>query len=188
MRIRTPVGDEVLEKLRAGSLVYLTGLLFTARDRTYQRILDTLRRRGRLPVNLNGHAIYHCGPLVRKVAGRYEVVSCGPTTSSRLDHLHAELLRRTGARLLIGKGEIGSEAAREISSLGSAYLCFTGGAGALAASFVKGVKGVYWEELGPEAMWILEVENFGPLVVMVDSKGRVFGQKTFKPQGKEIDG
>ena len=179
MKIYTPVEEKTLKKLRAGSLVYLTGTLFTARDKTYHKILETLQRGEKLPVDLTGQAIYHCGPLVKRVGEGYEVLSCGPTTSSRLDHLHAELLRRTGARLLIGKGGVGSRAAEGISKLGCAYLGFTGGAGALAASFVKRVGGVYWEELGPEAMWVLEVENFGPLVVMVDPKGRIFPAKTF---------
>jgi len=174
MKIQTPVDEKILRKLRAGSLVYLSGLLFTARDKTYRKILETLRGGEKLPVSLRNQAIYHCGPLVKKVGEGYEVLSCGPTTSSRLDHLHAEFLRKTGARLLIGKGGISQKAAREISNLGCAYLSFTGGAGALAASFVKRVKGVYWEELGPEAMWLLEVEEFGPLVVMVDTRGGTF--------------
>jgi tartrate/fumarate subfamily iron-sulfur-dependent hydro-lyase beta chain len=173
--ISTPVGEEI-RKLRAGSLVSLTGVLFTARDRTYRRILETLDRGGKLPVDLVGQALYHCGPLVRKVGGEYRVLSCGPTTSSRLDDLHAEVLRKTGARLMIGKGGIGPQAAREVATLGCVYLSFTGGAGALAASFVKRVRGVYWEELGPEAMWLLEVEGFGPLVVMVDTRGETFGE------------
>ena len=171
--IFTPVGEEI-RRLKAGSLVSLTGVLFTARDRTYQRILETLKNRKKLPVDLRGQALYHCGPLVRKVGGEYRVLSCGPTTSSRLDNLHAELLRKTGARLMIGKGGIGQRAAREVAGLGCVYLSFTGGAGALAASFVKRVREVYWEELGPEAMWALEVEGFGPLVVTVDTRGRSF--------------
>jgi tartrate/fumarate subfamily iron-sulfur-dependent hydro-lyase beta chain len=174
MKIQTPVEEKILRKLRAGSLVYLSGLLFTARDRTYRKILDTLQKGRKLPVDLRNQAIYHCGPLVRKVGEEYEVLSCGPTTSSRLDHLHGKLLRRTGARLLIGKGGVSQKAAGEISNLGCAYLSFTGGAGALAASFVKRVRRVCWEELGPEAMWLLEVEDFGPLVVMVDTKGNTF--------------
>ncbi|MEM2674402.1 MAG: FumA C-terminus/TtdB family hydratase beta subunit [Candidatus Hadarchaeales archaeon] len=169
--ILLPAGEE-LKRLRAGEFVRLTGLLYTARDRTYRKILETLRGGGSLPVDLRGGAVYHCGPIVVRRGGGYEVLSCGPTTSSRLDEMQEEFVRRTGVRILVGKGGMDPRVARRVSGLGCVYLAFTGGAGALAASFVRGVRGVHWPELGVEAMWVLEVREFGPLLVVVDAQGR----------------
>jgi fumarate hydratase subunit beta len=124
-------------------------------------------------VDFHGLAVYHMGPVVRKVGDGWEVISAGPTTSARIEAYEAEFLEKTGAKLVIGKGGMGAKTAEACKRLGTAYAIFTGGAGALAAKSIKKVKGVEWLDLGsPEALWILEVEEFGPLTVIIDSEGR----------------
>jgi len=171
-RFTTPLGDET-RKLRTSDIVYVTGTIITARDAAHRRALELLNRGEKIPVDFHGLAVYHMGPVVRKVGDGWEVISAGPTTSTRIEMYEAEFLEKTGAKLVIGKGGMGAKTAEACKKLGTAYAIFTGGAGALAAKSIKKVKGVEWLDLGsPEALWILEVEEFGPLTVIIDSEGR----------------
>jgi fumarate hydratase subunit beta len=171
-RFNTPIGEEV-RKLRMGDVLFLTGTVVTARDAGHRRALELLNKGEKLPVDLKGLAVYHMGPIVRKVGNDWTVYSAGPTTSTRLEAYEAEFLEKTGARVIVGKGGMGARTAEACKRLGSAYAIYTGGAGALAAKSIKKVKGVEWLDLGtPEALWILEVEDFGPLTVIIDPEGR----------------
>ena len=173
-RLVTPLGDEA-RKLRTGDIVYLTGTVITARDAAHRRTLELLNKGERIPVDFHGLAVYHMGPVVRKVGDGWEVISAGPTTSARIEAYEADFLEKTGAKLVIGKGGMGSRTAEACRKLGTAYAIYTGGAGALAAKSIKKVRGVEWLDLGsPEALWILDVEDFGPLTVIIDSEGRNF--------------
>jgi len=173
VRLKTPLTEREVRGLRAGDFVSLTGDVVTARDKAYAKILDYARAKRHLPLDLTGAVVYHCGPLVRRTSGGWKVLSAGPTTSARLDDVQAEFVRRTGVRGLIGKGGVGAQVAEELSRLGCVYFAFPGGAGALAARSIKSVKHVYWKELGlAEALWVLRVEDFGPLVVAVDAHGK----------------
>lgn len=168
----TPIGEET-RKLRIGDVLFLTGTIVTARDAGHRRALELLNRGEKLPVDLRGLAVYHMGPIVRKLGDDWKVYSAGPTTSTRLETYEAEFLEKTGARVIVGKGGMGAKTAEACKKLGTAYAIYTGGAGALAAKSIKRVKGVEWLDLGtPEAMWILEVEDFGPLTVIIDPEGR----------------
>lgn len=158
--------------LKAGDIVTLSGEILTARDEAHLRVLELLRAGHELPFQLEGMAVYHCGPIMRHDGG-WEVVAAGPTTSARLDRLAPELIRRCRPRLLIGKGGMSSETLEAMKEVGCAYLAFPGGAAVLAAEALPEVLGVDWEDLGmPEAVWHLRAENFGPLVVAMDSHGR----------------
>jgi len=171
-RFSTPIGDEV-RKLRMGDVLFLTGAVVTARDAGHRRALELLNRGEKLPVDLKGLAVYHMGPIVRKVGDDWKVYSAGPTTSTRLETYEAEFLEKTGAKVIVGKGGMGAKTAEACKRLGAAYAIYTGGAGALAAKSIKRVKGVEWLDLGtPEALWVLEVEDFGPLTVIIDPEGR----------------
>jgi len=171
-RFNTPIGDEA-RKLRMGDVLFLTGTVVTARDAGHRRALELMNRGEKLPVDLRGLAVYHMGPIVRKVGDDWKVYSAGPTTSTRLEAYEAEFLEKTGARVIVGKGGMGAKTAEACKKLGAAYAIYTGGAGALAAKSIKKVKGVEWLDLGtPEALWILEVEDFGPLTVIIDPEGR----------------
>ncbi len=171
--LKPPLGEREVKKLRAGEFVKLTGKITTARDKTYARMLKLLRARRRPPVDLRDGVVYHCGPLVKRTPKGWKVISAGPTTSARLDKIQAEFVRRTGVRALVGKGGVSEKVAMEISGLGCAYLAFPGGAGALAARAIKSVERVLWRDLGPaEELWTLQVRDFGPLTVAVDTRGR----------------
>ena len=167
-----PLSPRDVKKLRVGELVKINGQIVTARDRAYVRALELLRAGKRLPLDLRGAVIYHCGPIVRKTPRSWQILSAGPTTSARLDRMQAEFARRTGVRALIGKGGIGEEVAAELARLSCVYLAFTGGAAVLAAQAIEKVEKVLWQDLGAaEALWVLQVRDFGPLVVAIDTKG-----------------
>ena len=171
-RLTTPLDERELGRLEAGEVVELTGRVVTARDLAYSRVIELSRARKRLPIELRGEAVYHCGPLVKKTARGWKVISAGPTTSGRLDAMQVEFIESTGAKALIGKGGVGKNVTNELPRLGCVYLAFTGGAGVLAARSVVEVERVEWLDLGQaEAMWIFRVKGFGPLIVGVDLKG-----------------
>ncbi|NOZ58898.1 MAG: fumarate hydratase, partial [Euryarchaeota archaeon] len=139
--LSTPVSREEVLSLRAGEVVYLSGVIVTARDRAHRRALEE-----GAPVSFN--VIYHCGPLVGKRDDAWEVLSAGPTTSARMEPYLEQLLERFFTRLIIGKGGFSSKARELLKRHTCAYLAFTGGAGALAAQAVKRVLAVHWLELG----------------------------------------
>ena len=154
----TPLLLEDVARLRVGDTVFLSGLIYTARDKAHL----SLRKQGS-PVCLKGAALYHCGPLIRED----RVLSAGPTTSGRLARYTEEILR-LGVRAIIGKGGLPAEPFRNRAI----YLAFPGGCGAAAARQLK-VVGVHLPELGmAESIWEFEAEDLGPMIVAVDSQGR----------------
>lgn len=149
-------------------MVSITGRIVTARDKVYARVTSGAK----LPLDLQGGIVYHCGPLVKLTPGGWRIISAGPTTSARLDQVQTEFVRRTGVRALVGKGGVDEEVAIQLARLGCVYLAFTGGAGVLAAKAIEKIEKVYWEDLGSaEALWVLRVKDFGPLVVAIDTHG-----------------
>ncbi len=174
-RLKTPISEEEIRKLKIGDIIYLTGTVYTARDAAHRRALQLLNSGQRLPVDFRGMALYHLGPIVRKVGDRWEVVSAGPTTSARMEMYEAEFIEKTGVRIIIGKGGMGSKTAEACKKFGAVYAIFTGGAGALGAKAIEEVERVEWLDLGmPEALWVLRVKDFGPLTVTIDAEGRNF--------------
>ncbi len=172
-RLTTPIKEDDVKKLNVGDIVYVTGLIFTARDQAHRRILEYVEKKIKLPVDLDGAVIFHVGPLMKKEDERWVVVSAGPTTSTRMNLTTPKLLENFRVRIIIGKGGMSKEVVEALKRWGSVYCHFTGGAGVLAAKNIVKVEGVEWLDLGmPEALWKLRVENFGPLTVTIDSKGR----------------
>lgn len=170
--LKTPLKKEDIEKLSAGDIVYLSGEILTARDEAHARILEMGEKKEELPFSLEGAVIYHCGPLMRKTEnGGWKVVSAGPTTSGRMSKMTPSLLKTHEVRAIIGKG--GMKGVVDALKNRSVYLAYTGGCAALAAELIKEVKAVHWLDLGmPEAVWVLRVEEFGPLIVGIDTKGK----------------
>jgi tartrate/fumarate subfamily iron-sulfur-dependent hydro-lyase beta chain len=168
-----PVTKDQVSDLKLGDIVYLTGMICTGRDQVHKRILEYLQSNQPLPDEfewVRGGAIYHMGPIVRELSpNRYEIVSGGPTTSDRMSPFQVKVCRALKIPFVIGKGGM------NITDWGmsnAVYLAFPGGAGALAAKFLKDVRGYTWLDLGvPEAAWFIHVNNFGPLVVTIDSHG-----------------
>lgn len=178
-RLNTPLSEDDVRKLNMGDIVYLTGIIYTARDEAHIHILEDLRRGLELKIPLKGAVIYHCGPILKLEGGSWRVLAAGPTTSSRMNPLEPEFIEKTGIRGIIGKGGMSKSVAEALAKHGAVYLSFTGGAAVLAANGIKAVKGVYYEELGmAEAVWVLEVKDFGPLIVGIDAKGNSIFEKT----------
>jgi fumarate hydratase subunit beta len=172
-KLRTPVSEAEARKLKVNDVVFLSGIVVTARDQAHKRALEWHKEGKALPVDFQDLAIFHCGPVVEKRGERWVAVAAGPTTSTRMDAYEAEFICAFKPRILIGKGGMGKRTTDALAKFGGVYCAFTGGAAVLAANAVKKVKGVEWLDLGmPEAMWILEVEEFGPLVVAIDAHGR----------------
>jgi tartrate/fumarate subfamily iron-sulfur-dependent hydro-lyase beta chain len=164
-----PPSDEQIQKLRSGDTVFLTGELFTARDHTHQFLLDQQT----VSFHPEEMAMYHCGPLMKRMKKEWVVVSAGPTTSHRMDAFEEEFIRRYGLKIIIGKGGMGIRTQQALQDHGGVYLAFPGGAGVVAADSVIRVDDVYYlSELGmTEAVWIFSVQEFGPLVVAIDAHG-----------------
>ncbi len=165
-QLTTPLSANDVIKLIAGDVVYLNGIIVTARDKAHERLLQWSREGKKIPFDLKGATIYHCGPLMRKNDER-KALTAGPTTSARMSRMTPELLKRFDIRAIIGKGGMNiTEALRDKC----VYLTYTGGCGATAATQIKRVVGNYWIDLGmAESVWVLEVENFGPLIVATDA-------------------
>jgi tartrate/fumarate subfamily iron-sulfur-dependent hydro-lyase beta chain len=175
--IVSPLSEEGARSLRAGDLVRLNGELITARDEAHLRALEMYRVGRAPPFELEGRALYHCGPIMRREEG-WKVLSAGPTTSARMDALEPEFLRAFRPRLIVGKGGMSSQVLATLEEVGCAYLSFTGGAAVLAAQALPEVLEVYWEDLGmAEAVWRLRAQDLGPLVVAMDSHGRSLFQE-----------
>ena len=171
-KLKTPISEEEVRKLKVNDTIYLTGTIVTARDAAHKRALEFHKEGKKLPVNLEGLALFHCGPIVKKEGDRWRVVAAGPTTSSRMDLFEDDFIKNFKVRVVVGKGGMGKKTADAMKRYGTVYGVFTGGTAVLAAKAMKQVKSVEWIDLGtPEAMWVLEVENFGPLTVAIDTNG-----------------
>ncbi|UCB60675.1 MAG: fumarate hydratase C-terminal domain-containing protein [Candidatus Bathyarchaeota archaeon] len=183
-KLRTPISEEEVRKLRVNDTVYITGTMVTARDAAHRRALEFHEEGKKMPVNLEGLALFHCGPIVKKEGDGWKVVAAGPTTSSRMDMFEDEFIKNFKVRIVVGKGGMGKKTADAMKQYGVVYGAFTGGAAVLAAKAIKRVKGVEWSDLGmPEAMWILEVEDFGPVTVAIDAHGN----NLFEAIQKKVD-
>jgi len=173
--LNTPISDEDIRKLKVGDIVYLSGIIVTARDAAHNRALSILNSGKQLPIDLRGLAVYHCGPVVDKRNGEWVIVVAGPTTSTRMDALEYDFIEKTGVKMVIGKGGMGNRTVEACKKFGAVYTIFTGGAAVLAAKGMKRVLDVHWLDLGvPEALWVIEVDKFGPLMVTIDSHGNNF--------------
>ena len=169
--LKTPLSEEVVRQLKVGDIVYLSGTIVTARDEAHKMALEKHRSGEPLPIDFSEVAVYHCGPIIKKENDEWKVIAAGPTTSTRMEIFEYDFIRTFRTRMIIGKGGMGERTTKACKEFGAVYVAFTGGAAILAANAIKKVKDVYWlEELGmPEALWVFEVENFGPLIVTIDS-------------------
>jgi fumarate hydratase subunit beta len=168
IRLSTPLDPSALKSLKAGDEVLLSGRVLTARDQAHKRIVETLKKRARLPVDVRGRVIYYCGPARTKPGN--VIGSCGPTTAGRMDKMTVPLLR-AGLKGMIGKGRRSEEVRQAIRKYRAVYFLATGGAGALLSKKIVSARLVCYADLGPEAVLELTVKDF-PLVVGIDAEGR----------------
>ena len=168
--LTTPIRDEDLEDLRVGDVVYLTGHLVTCRDVAHRRLIEQKRE---LPVDLKGGAIFHAGPIVRKLDdGKFEMVSVGPTTSRRMEKFEKEFIEQTGVKLIVGKGGMGPLTEEGCRKYKAVHAIFPGGCAVVAATQVEEIERAEWQDLGmPETLWVNRVREFGPLIISIDTQG-----------------
>ncbi|THB73719.1 MAG: L(+)-tartrate dehydratase subunit beta [Desulfobulbaceae bacterium] len=167
--LKTPIKSGDLELLSTGDIVFLDGYLVTCRDMAHRRLVDLSMD---LPVDLDGLAIIHAGPIVTQNGDGWEIVSIGPTTSMRMEVHEKEFIKKTGVKLIVGKGGMGPNTVQGCAEHKAVHAVFPGGCAVLAASKVEEIERVEWFDLGmPEALWVLKVKNFGPLIISIDAKG-----------------
>lgn len=166
-KITPPLDDKILKDLRIGDKVSITGKIYTARDAAHKRFVETLNRGGQLPIDLRGQIIYYVGPTPAKPG--YVIGSAGPTTSIRMDS-YMEPLLKAGLKATIGKGYRSWAVVELLKNYKAVYFIATGGAGALISKKIKSAKIIAYEDLGPEAVMELEVEDF-PVIVANDIYG-----------------
>jgi fumarate hydratase subunit beta len=170
--LETPIEEIKIRDLKVGDVVYLNGEIYTARDEAHLRALKYKREEKEIPVDFKDSVVFHCGPIMQKDGENWHLVAAGPTTSSRMNSLEPDFIKNFGVRAIIGKGGMSRPTLDAMKETGCVYLAITGGAALLAAKGIKNVKMVHWFDLGmPEALWILESQDFGPLIVAMDSHG-----------------
>jgi tartrate/fumarate subfamily iron-sulfur-dependent hydro-lyase beta chain len=170
--LNVPLSEEEIRSLKVGDVVYLKGPIFTSRDMGHFTIKKYLEEGKPLPVDFEGSAIFHAGPVVKKKAdGSYELVVIGPTTSIRMEPYH-KMVADLGVRAIIGKGGLAEGSLKQFAESGQVYLQAAPGCAVVLADGISSIKDVFWLELGvPEALWVLDAVKFGPLVVGMDAHG-----------------
>lgn len=165
--ITLPRDAELARKLQAGEKLYLSGIVYTARDCAHKRFAQLLKNGEPLPFDIKGATIYYAGPCPApngKPSG-----SCGPTTAARMDSYAPELLDK-GLGFMIGKGERSAEVIAAVKRNRCVYFAAIGGAGAVYGNAIKKSELVAFPDLLSEAVYRLEIERF-PVVVAIDSEG-----------------
>lgn len=180
-KITTPLTDDKIKELRAGDYVYLTGVIYTARDAAHKRMQEALDVQKALPVEMKDNVIYYMGPSPAR-EGR-AIGSAGPTTASRMDKYTPALLD-LGLKGMIGKGKRSREVKEAIVRNGAVYFAAVGGAGAVLSRCITRSEVVAYDDLGTEAIRKLQVENF-PVIVVIDSLGNDLYESAVKKYRRE---
>ncbi len=167
-KIQMPLSKEDALSLKCGDYVYLTGVIYTARDAAHKRMYDALRKKESLPLEIAGQTIYYMGPSPAR-EGR-PIGSAGPTTASRMDKYAPELLD-LGLIGMIGKGKRTQAVKDAIVRNGAVYFAAVGGAGAILSKCITSSEVIAYDDLGTEAIRRLEVKDF-PVIVVIDHEGR----------------
>lgn len=184
-KVNIPISEDAIRSLHVGDPVSLYGVMITGRDAVHKWLVDTFINKTRQPQGddlevyealrplLNEGVIYHCGPVVAGLDTKaYRFVAAGPTTSSREEPYQGDVMRHFNLRGVIGKGGMGPKTLQACQEVPGVYFHAIGGAASWIAQSVKRVLGVYKLEFGvPEAMWVIEVEDF-PAVVTMDAHGQ----------------
>lgn len=170
--LNTPISSEDLKDIKVGDVIYLNGHIVTCRDVAHRRLIEYGRE---LPVNLKGGAIFHAGPIVKKVEGeedKFEMISVGPTTSMRMEKFEKEFIEETGVKVIVGKGGMGPNTEAGCRENKAIHCVFPAGCAVIAATTVEEIEQAHWIDLGmPETLWVCRVKEFGPLIVSIDAEG-----------------
>jgi len=164
--LTSPFSEADIRALRIRDTVTINGHIFGIRDATQIRIFDEKRPP---PVDLKDAACIHTAPSLKKVGDRWEKISIGTTTSTRMERFSPLLIQQYGVRIIIGKAGLLEGSLEAMKRFGACYLAIVGGAAALETTQIEEVEQVYWEDLHPEAIYKLRVKDFGPLIVAMDA-------------------
>jgi len=177
-----PLTEAQMRALKVGDVVLISGDMFTGRDNVHAYLMKNPP-----PVDLNGAALYHCGPVMLKEGEKWSVKAAGPTTSRREEPYQADVIKRYGVRAVIGKGGMGPKTLAALKECGAVYLNGIGGAAQYYARTVQEVKGVHLFDFGiPEAMWHLQVKDFAAIVTM-DAHGNSLHADVEKATGEQLE-
>ncbi len=170
--MKLPLSSEDVGNLKVGDMLLLSGQIVTGRDKVHKFLVDEKPDKAEIPFKLDGGILYHCGPVIVKTGDSYKLIAAGPTTSMRVEMYEADVIGRYGLKGIIGKGGMGEKTLGALREYGCVYLhTMSGAAVYLADSIKRVVQGWKVEEFGePEAMWLLEVEDF-PVIVTMDTHG-----------------
>jgi len=170
--LNTPLSKEDVLNLKVGDMVLISGQIVTGRDKIHKFLVHERPDKKDIPFELHGGIIYHCGPIIKKIDEKYTLIAAGPTTSMRVEMYEAEVIKTYGIRGIIGKGGMGEKTLNAMKEQGCVYFHTISGAAAYLADRIKNVRdGWKIEEFGaPEAMWLLEAEDF-PAIVTMDAHG-----------------
>lgn len=164
--INVPIDNEIVNSLKAGDCVYITGTIYTARDAAHKRMYEAIKNGENIPFELKNNIIYYLGP---SPAREGQVIgSAGPTTSSRMDK-YTPLLLEHGLKGMLGKGKRSDNVIESMHKNNAVYFAAIGGAGALLSKCIKKAEVIAYDDLGTEAIRKLEVENL-PAIVVIDNK------------------
>ena len=166
-QVVTPLTDDVVRSLKCGDMVNVSGVIYTGRDAAHKIMVEMIEKGEQLPVDFQGQVVYYAGPTPAK-PGRV-IGSCGPTTSGRMD-AYSPAMMEQGLKAMIGKGPRSKEVVDAMVRNNVVYFAAIGGAAALIADSVKECEVVAFDDLGPEAIRRLRVENY-PCIVAIDSAG-----------------
>jgi fumarate hydratase, class I len=180
--LSAPITEAQVRSLKVGDVVLVSGRVFTGRDAVHAHLMKHAP-----PVDLAGGVLYHCGPVVAKDGDSWRVTAAGPTTSIREEPYQAEIIRRYGVRVVIGKGGMGARTLAGLKESGAVYLNAIGGAAQFYARCIQRVDGVSLMEFGtPEAMWHLDVRDF-PAIVTMDAHGSSLHKDVEEASGKILE-
>lgn len=166
--LTTPLSEDDVRQLKVRDTVIVDGHIFGIRDATQIRMFDQHQEP---PVDLRGAICIHTAPSLRKVGDKWEKISIGTTTSTRMERFSPPLIEKYGVRAIVGKAGLLKGSLEAMKKFGACYLAIVGGAAALETTQIEEVEEVYWEDLHPEAIYKFRVKNFGPLIVAMDSHG-----------------
>ena len=166
--LTTPLSEDDVRQLKVRDTVVVNGHIFGIRDATQIRMFDQQQEP---PVDLKGAICIHTAPSLRKVGDKWEKISIGTTTSTRMERFTPPLMEKYGVRAVVGKAGLLEGSLEAMKQFGACYLAIVGGAAALETTQIEEVEEVYWEDLHPEAIYKFRVKDFGPLIVAMDSHG-----------------
>jgi fumarate hydratase class I len=182
VHLSAPISDDQIRALHVGDVVLISGRVVTGRDAVHAHLM-----KHNPPVDLRGGVLYHCGPVVVKENGGWRVTAAGPTTSIREEPYQADILKRYGVRVVIGKGGMGPKTLAGLKESGAVYLNAVGGAAQFYARCIERVVDVSLLQFGtPEAMWHLDVHDF-PAIVTMDAHGNSLHQDIEEASGQKLE-